>query len=150
MDYLHIVLLSIIVILVGYAVFSFFFYRKKSTEWNFAINEYAKALRDRPTIPMNERISSMQNLFAMIDMLIDYSIMSDREYEILLQKKSKKIDLEDAVSRISEYVFHSLNPSVFGDVNNIVTDDCLMHYIQQKTFVEYFIYIQKNYEGMDE
>lgn len=149
MDTLHIILLGIILLLVIYVASSFFFYRKKSTEWNFTIGEYKKALQDKPTISISERILAAQKLFELIDIIIDYSILSDRSYDVLLEKKSKRLDVEESVSRISEQVFKALNPSVFGDVNNIITDEYLMHYIQQKTFVEYFLYIQKTNEGMD-
>ena len=149
MDNLHIILLGIILLLAIYTAFSFFFYRKKSTEWNFTIGEYKKALQDKTTISISERILAAQKLFELIDIIIDYSILSDRSYDVLLEKKSKRLDVEESVSRISEQVFKALNPSVFGDVNNIITDEYLMHYIQQKTFVEYFLYIQKTNEGMD-
>ncbi len=145
--YLVYILIGILVLFFLYIGFTLFFYRKKKIEWTFVIEQYKEALQDKPTLNIHDRITASQDLFTLIDVLIEYEIISDREYEILLQKKSRKIDIEDSVKRISTAVFAKIKPSVFTDVNNVVTEQCLMSYIQKRTFLEYFNYIRKNNEG---
>lgn len=137
----------IAILFVAYLAFSIIFYIIRSRTWKHVINQYNEALSNKPTINIAERVQATQDLFALIDTLIDYEIISDREYEILLNKKSSKIELEDSVSRIATNVFNNINPNTFMDINNVVTDKCLMSYIQKRTFVEYFSYIQQNNEG---
>ena len=152
-NYLIYILIGILILFFLYIGVSIIFYRNKKTSWISLIqqyqDQYREAIEDRPTLNIHDRISASQDLFTMIDVLIEYEIISDREYEILLQKKSSKIDLEDSVKRISTAVFSKIKPSVFTDVNNIVTEQCLMSYIQKRTFTEYFNYIRQNNEGAE-
>lgn len=149
MNYLIYVLIGILILFFLYIGFTIFFYRRKKAEWSYIMQQYREALEDKPTINIRDRVLAAQDLFKMIDILIEYEIVSDREYEILLQKKSNKIDLEDSVKRISTAVFSKIKPSVYTDVDNIVTEQCLMSYIQKRTFIEYFTYLQKNNEGVE-
>lgn len=145
---LSIILFLISILFIGYIVFSIYFYRKKVVEWNHVIAQYMEALNDKPKMSMGERISATHSLFQLIDTLIEYEIVSDREYEVLLQKKSKRLNIEEEVQKISKSVFEELKPDAYTDVNNIVTSKCLMSYIQKRTFVEYFLYLQKtNVDG---
>lgn len=151
--YLIYIIIGILVLFFLYIGFSIFFYQKRKNSWISLIQQYQDQYREvisnTPTLNIHDRITASQDLFSMIDVLIEYEIISDREYEILLQKKSSKIDLEDSVKRISTAVFSKIKPSVFTDVNNIVTEQCLMSYIQKRTFTEYFNYIRQNNEGAE-
>lgn len=153
LNYINYILIGVLVLFFLYIGFSIFFYQKRKADWISLIRQYQEqyklTVENKPTLNIHDRITASQDLFAMIDILIEYEIISDREYEILLQKKSSKIDLEDSVKRISTAVFSKLKPSVFTDVNNIVTEQCLMSYIQKRTFTEYFNYIRQNNEGVE-
>lgn len=144
--YISIILFILLLLYIGV---SLIFYRRKKIQWLHVIEQYSEALADKPTLPIQDRVESTQNLFNLIDILIDYTIISDREYDILLEKKSKNLDVEDAIERISKAVFNSIQPSVYTDVNNVVTKECLMFYIQKRTFVEYFMYLKRVNEGAD-
>lgn len=137
------------ILLLGYVTFSIIFYRRKTIQWLHVISQYREAFEDAPTMNIKDRVDASESLFSLIDTLIEYSIISDREYDILLKKKSKNLDVDKAIERIATSVFNWINPTIYTDVNSIVTAECIMTYIQKRTFVEYFLYLQRSSEGAE-
>ena len=53
-------------------------------------------------------------------------------------------DIDKDIEDIARSVFESLRPEVFSDKNLVMTEEYLMKYIQKRTFVAVFTYVDKN------
>lgn len=141
------ILIGVVCVFIGYAIFTILYYRRQKVQWLHVIDQYRQAFQDQPTLNIHERMIATESLFKLIDSLIQHSIISDQEYSILLQKQSKNLDVEDALERISTAVFKWLNPTIYTDINSAVTEECIMTYIQKRTFIEYFMYLKNSAEN---
>lgn len=100
-----------------------------------------------PTMSMKDRVDTTQNLFEIIDTLIQYEILNRRRYDAFLKQKTTIGDVDNTATEIAGQVFKTLNPSIFGDSNAIITDAGIMDYIQKRTIIELLVYLQNNAEG---
>lgn len=145
------ILIAVLVVLIlAFGILTYYayqYYKRQKVQWLHVINQYREAFQDHPTLNIRDRVTASESLFNLIDTLIQYSIISDREYDVLLRKKTKNLDVENSIERISTAVFQWINPTVYTDVNSVVTPQCIMTYIQKRTFVEYFLYLQRSNEG---
>ena len=120
----------------------------RSRKWNNIIELLNERVNLIPTLSIKDRVDAMTQLFEVIDILIEYELINNRRYEIFLEKQEKNLDFDNVLEEISKNVFNGIKRDVFTDKNNLVTEQCLMSYIQKRTFIEYFNYLKnKNTSG---
>ena len=120
----------------------------RSRKWNNIIELLNERVNLIPTLSIKDRVDAMTQLFEVIDILIEYELINNRRYEIFLEKQEKNLDFDNILEEISKNVFNGIKRDVFTDKNNLVTEQCLMSYIQKRTFIEYFNYLKnKNTSG---
>ena len=104
--------------------------------------EYGKL----PTLDLATRMKLTTDLFALIDMLIEYEILNHQKYDVFV-KSDPVIDFDVFVEDISKTVFKSLNPNIFYDKNQIVDEKCIMLYITRRTIHLGMDYVRSKVEG---
>lgn len=142
-DIIWIAIISVLIIS------SVLFHIIKIRQWNNKENDYITLIEtqqtlldNKPTLDIKDRVSATKELFSLIDVLIEYEIINNRRFEIFLEKKNKNLDFNNVLEEVGTTVFSSLRSDIYTDKNNLVTKECLMHYIQKRTFVEYFLYLK--------
>lgn len=145
----NIILIIVSTIFLTYIIFSIYFYRKKIFQYNNIVLELKEIVDTVPNMRIDERINATKELFNLIDLLIDYEIINNRRFEIYLDKKDTNLNVDQMLKDVSSAVFKFIKTDIFVDKNNIVTYECLFNYIQKRTFVEYFNYIQQRETGAD-
>ena len=94
--------------------------------------------------PMSVRVSSMESLLKIIDVMISTSIISRRKFEIFLNTKNKNLDYDTVIKDVSKEVMEGLRENVFLDNDLIFSQKYLMKYIIDKTTISYIAYIKEN------
>lgn len=104
--------------------------------------------RTTPTMDIGSRIAATTELMHMIDLLIDYEIITQQQYDLFVKTKNPIGDFDKLVEKISTNVFNSINKNLFDDRNNVMTDNAIMQYITRRTVIMTLKYIQtKTEEG---
>ena len=141
--YLFIIILSLSVC--GIIIFIYF---KKYNNIKNENNEMMKIINninnETPTMEINERLEYTKNLLDFIDRLIFDELINEKRFDIFSKKYDKNLNFDEVMTEISTNVFNSIKPDIFIEPNVILTEKSLMRYIQKKTFVSYFTYIEKN------
>lgn len=99
------------------------------------------------TLSIDDRLEYTKNLLSFIDDMITAELINEKRFDIFLDKPNKNINFDKVLKNISNAVFIALKPEIFINNENILTKDYLMSYIQKKTFIIYFTYIQNNIAG---
>lgn len=85
------------------------------------------------TLSMPDRIDLTNSILDLITFMITNEIMSYMKTFMALNIKYEVSNLDDDIKKISQTVFHGINPSLFADPNLILTPEYLMSYITKKT-----------------
>lgn len=99
---------------------------------------------DKPTLEIDQRIKCTRELLTLIDDTVALELINNKRYEIFLGGKQNFRDVDSDIEEIATNVFNSLRPEVFSDKNLVMTEEYLMKYIQKRTFVAVFSYVDKN------
>lgn len=85
------------------------------------------------TLSMPERIELTNSILDLMTFMITNEIMSYMKSFLSLNVKYEVSNLDTDIKKISETVFHGINPTLFTDPNLILTSEYLMSYITKKT-----------------
>ena len=99
---------------------------------------------DHPTLEIDQRIKCTRELLTLIDDTVSLELINNKRYEIFLSSNINNRDIDKDIEDIARSVFESLRPEIFSDKNIVMTDEYLMKYIQKRTFVAVFTYVDKN------
>ena len=99
---------------------------------------------DHPTLEIDQRIKCTRELLTLIDDTVSLELINNKRYEIFLSSNANNRDIDKDIEDIARSVFESLRPEVFSDKNLVMTEEYLMKYIQKRTFVAVFTYVDKN------
>lgn len=99
---------------------------------------------NRPTLEIDQRIKCTRELLTLIDDTVSLELINNKRYEIFLSSNINNRDIDKDIEDIARSVFESLRPEVFSDKNLVMTEEYLMKYIQKRTFVAVFTYVDKN------
>lgn len=99
---------------------------------------------NKPTLEIDQRIKCTRELLTLIDDTVSLELINNKRYEIFLNSNINNRDIDKDIEDISRSVFESLRPEVFSDKNLVMTEEYLMKYIQKRTFVAVFTYVDKN------
>lgn len=97
-----------------------------------------------PTLEIDQRIKCTRELLTLIDDTVTLELINNKRYEIFLSSNVNNRDIDKDIEDIARSVFESLRPEVFSDKNLVMTEEYLMKYIQKRTFVAVFTYVDKN------
>mgnify|MGYP004632782091 FL=1 len=98
----------------------------------------------KPTLEIDQRIKCTRELLTLIDDTVALELINNKRYEIFLNTNVNNRDIDKDIEEIARSVFNSLRPEIFSDKNLVMTDEYLMKYIQKRTFVAVFTYVDKN------
>ena len=121
-------------------------YQNRITYLNESVENLQIEHAKLPTLDLATRMKLTTDMFALIDMLIEYEILNHQKYDIFV-KSDPVIDFDVFVKDISETVFKSLNPNIFYDKNQIVNEKCIMIYITRRTIHLGMDYVRGKVEG---
>ena len=121
-------------------------YRDRIAFLNEAVENLQIEHAKLPTLDLATRMKLTTDMFALIDMLIEYEILNHQKYDIFV-KSDPVIDFDVFVEDISKTVFKSLNPNIFYDKNQIVNEKCIMIYITRRTIHLGMDYVRGKVEG---
>ena len=96
------------------------------------------------TMDGNERIKYTNDLLTFIDNTITSELLNEKRFDIFLRQKNKNLDFDAVLRNVSTNTFNALQEDVIVDPNLIIRSEYLMRYIQKRTFVIYFKYIENN------
>lgn len=96
------------------------------------------------TMDGNERIKYTNDLLTFIDNTITSELLNEKRFDIFLRQKNKNLDFDAVLRNVSTNTFNALQEDVIVDPNLIIRSKYLMRYIQKRTFVIYFKYIENN------
>lgn len=96
------------------------------------------------TMDGNERIKYTNDLLTFIDNTITSELLNEKRFDIFLHQKNKNLDFDEVLRNVSTNTFNALQEDVLVDPNLIIKSEYLMRYIQKRTFVIYFKYIENN------
>lgn len=96
------------------------------------------------TMDGNERIKYTNDLLTFIDNTITSELLNEKRFDIFLRQKNKNLDFDAVLRNVSTNTFNALQENVIVDPNLIIRSEYLMRYIQKRTFVIYFKYIENN------
>ena len=99
---------------------------------------------NKPTLEIDQRIKCTRELLTLIDDTVSLELINNKRYEIFLSSNVNNRDIDKDIEDIARSVFESLRPEVFSDKNLVMTEEYLMKYIQKRTFVAVFTYVDKN------
>lgn len=99
---------------------------------------------NKPTLEIDQRIKCTRELLTLIDDTVSLELINNKRYEIFLSSNINNRDIDKDIEDIARSVFESLRPEVFSDKNLVMTEEYLMKYIQKRTFVAVFTYVDKN------
>lgn len=99
---------------------------------------------NKPTLEIDQRIKCTRELLTLIDDTVSLELINNKRYEIFLSSNANNRDIDKDIEDIARSVFDSLRPEVFSDKNLVMTEEYLMKYIQKRTFVAVFTYVDKN------
>ena len=144
--------IAVVSIIGGYISGYFYMNRKYSSQIqeitdksNQIINEANEHKDDdKPTLEIDQRIKCTRELLTLIDDTVALELINNKRYEIFLGGKQNFRDVDSDIEEIAMNVFKSLKPEVFSDKNLVMTEEYLMKYIQKRTFVAVFSYVDKN------
>lgn len=122
------------------------YYRRKiaglDDEVSRALDEVNKIQYPEPTMRVDERLQYSKELISFIDELVTTELVNNKRFDIFLKTDRKNIDFDKVLTDVSTDVFNALKPDIFVNPDNILTSDYLMKYIQKRTFLMYFQYIE--------
>ena len=98
----------------------------------------------KPTLEIDQRIKCTRELLTLIDDTVALELINNKRYEIFLNTNINNRDVDKDIEEIASNVFNSLKPEIFNDKNLVMTEEYLMKYIQKRTFVAVFTYVDKN------
>ena len=119
-------------------------YRNLKEENGILIENITNIQSNNPNMKMDERLHYTKELLDFIDTLIFDELVNQKRFDIFTKKHSKNLDFDTVIKDVSTNVFESLKSDIFLDPNVIITQNSLMRYIQKKTFIYYFSYIEQN------
>ena len=119
-------------------------YRNIKEENAILIENITDIQSNNPNMKMDERLHYTKELLDFIDTLIFDELVNQKRFDIFTKKHSKNLDFDTVIKDVSTNVFESLKSDIFLDPNVIITENSLMRYIQKKTFIYYFSYIEQN------
>lgn len=99
---------------------------------------------NKPTLEIDQRIKCTRELLTLIDDTVSLELINNKRYEIFLNSNVNNRDIDKDIEDIARSVFDSLRPEIFSDKNLVMTEEYLMKYIQKRTFVAVFTYVDKN------
>ena len=99
---------------------------------------------NKPTLEIDQRIKCTRELLTLSDDTVSLELINNKRYEIFLSSNDNNRDIDKDIEDIARSVFESLRPEVFSDKNLVMTEEYLMKYIQKRTFVAVFTYVDKN------
>ena len=122
------------------------YYRRKiaglDDEVSRALDVVNKIQYPEPTMRVDERLQYNKELISFIDELVTTELVNNKRFDIFLKTDRKNIDFDKVLTDVSTDVFNALKPDIFVNPDNILTSDYLMKYIQKRTFLMYFQYIE--------
>lgn len=120
-------------------------YASKIKEITDSSNQIINNFNDnKPTLEIDQRIKCTRELLTLIDDTVSLELINNKRYEIFLSSNINNRDIDKDIEDIARSVFESLRPEVFSDKNLVMTKEYLMKYIQKRTFVAVFTYVDKN------
>ena len=120
-------------------------YASKIKEITDNSNQIINSFNDnKPTLEIGQRIKCTRELLTLIDDTVSLELINNKRYEIFLSSNINNRDIDKDIEDIARSVFESLRPEVFSDKNLVMTEEYLMKYIQKRTFVAVFTYVDKN------
>lgn len=120
-------------------------YASKIKEITDSSNQIINNFNDnKPTLEIDQRIKCTRELLTLIDDTVSLELINNKRYEIFLSSNINNRDIDKDIEDIARSVFESLRPEVFSDKNLVMTEEYLMKYIQKRTFVAVFTYVDKN------
>lgn len=121
-------------------------YSKKIKEITDKSNQIINEAKDdgKPTLEIDQRIKCTRELLTLIDDTIALELVNNKRYEIFLNANVNNRDVDKDIEEIASNVFNSLKPEIFSDKNLVMTEEYLMKYIQKRTFVAVFTYVDKS------
>ena len=120
-------------------------YASKIKEITDNSNQIINSFNDnKPTLEIDQRIKCTRELLTLIDDTVSLELINNKRYEIFLSSNANNRDIDKDIEDIARSVFESLRPEVFSDKNLVMTEEYLMKYIQKRTFVAVFTYVDKN------
>ena len=120
-------------------------YASKIKEITDNSNQIINSFNDnKPTLEIDQRIKCTRELLTLIDDTVSLELINNKRYEIFLSSNINNRDIDKDIEDIARGVFESLRPEVFSDKNLVMTEEYLMKYIQKRTFVAVFTYVDKN------
>lgn len=102
------------------------------------------SLQKSPSMMGDDRIKYTNDLLLFIDNTITSELLNEKRFDIFLHQQNKNLDFDEVIKKVSSNTFNAIQKNIFMDENLMVTPEYLMRYIQKKTFITYFTYIQKN------
>lgn len=140
----------VVVSILGGYVSGYFYmtykYSKKIKEITDKSNQIINEAKDdgKPTLEIDQRIKCTRELLTLIDDTIALELVNNKRYEIFLNANVNNRDVDKDIEEIASNVFNSLKPEIFSDKNLVMTEEYLMKYIQKRTFVAVFTYVDKS------
>lgn len=121
-------------------------YSKKIKEITDKSNQIINEAKDdgKPTLEIDQRIKCTRELLTLIDDTVALELINNKRYEIFLNANVNNRDVDKDIEEIASNVFNSLKPEIFSDKNLVMTEEYLMKYIQKRTFVAVFTYVDKS------
>lgn len=136
------IIISILILVTSTSIFLIIrYYRRRVNQLSSSLIEQTSLT---PTMRGDERIVFTNDLLTFIDDTITTELINEKRFDIFLNQKSKNLDFDKVIERVSTNTFNAIQKDILIDPNLIVTHEYLMRYIQKKTFIAYFTYIQKN------
>ena len=140
----------VVVSILGGYVSGYFYmtnkYSKKIKEITDKSNQIINEAKDdgKPTLEIDQRIKCTRELLTLIDDTVALELVNNKRYEIFLNANVNNRDVDKDIEEIASNVFNSLKPEIFSDKNLVMTEEYLMKYIQKRTFVAVFTYVDKS------
>lgn len=103
----------------------------------------------QPQLTSIDKIKYTNELFDLIDELIQLELLNRKRFEIFLNEPNKNLDVDQVLKDISTSVYVGLSSDVIIAKDCVVTQDYIMRYIQKKTFIAYFTYLRNNVSDQD-
>ena len=115
--------------------------RKRNKKFLEAFEKYEAVQKSRePKMSSYARLKYTENFLKFIDSMVGAELVNIKKTDILKEDKNDT-DYDKVLNTVSDNVYNAIKKDIYDDVELMVTDEYILSYIVNKTFVVYFQYV---------
>ena len=115
--------------------------QKRNKEFLKAFEEYEAVQKSKePKMSSYTRLKYTENFLKFIDSMVGVELVNMKKTDILKEDKNDT-DYDKVLNTVSDNVYNAIKKDIYDDVELMVTDEYILSYIVNKTFVVYFQYV---------